>query len=147
MEETLKNKRHTLAHLLAASVLEYYPNVKLTLGPSIDNGFYYDVDFEDEKFSDIDLPKIEQKMIELLPSWDKFSHKTISYEDAKETFKSNTYKTELIEEINKKGETITLYTCTNFTDLCRGGHTENPSKEILHDSFCLEKSSWRLLAW
>ena len=89
-------------------MLEYYPNVKLTLGPSIDNGFYYDVDFEDEKFSDIDLPKIEQKMIELLPSWDKFSHKTISYEDVVFILfleKHKEYK-KLIDENNITSKTI-----------------------------------------
>ena len=66
-EENLSHKRHTLAHLLAQAVLENYPNVKLTLGPAIDNGFYYDIDFGTDKISDEDLKKIESTMVKNLP--------------------------------------------------------------------------------
>jgi threonyl-tRNA synthetase len=144
--ENIQNKRHTLAHLLAEAVLEHYPNSQLTLGPAVDNGFYYDIDFGTEKISDENLEKIEKSMKSNLSKWTEFSHKEVSVDEAKETFKGNPYKTELIEEINKKGEAITLYTCGGFTDLCRGGHSENPAKEIQKDSFKLSRVAgayWR----
>lgn len=130
MDKTnLEHLRHSAAHLLAAAVLELYPTAKLTIGPAIENGFYYDFDFE-EPITDADLPKIEKLMGELLPGWIKFTHREVSKEEAKKLFANNKYKLELIDEIVKKGEKITLYSCGEFEDLCRGGHSENPSKEI-----------------
>ncbi|KKW09449.1 MAG: Threonine-tRNA ligase [Candidatus Kaiserbacteria bacterium GW2011_GWA2_49_19] len=143
--EKLAHVRHSLAHLLAAAVLQFQPNAKNTIGPAIDNGFYYDFEFS-EPISDKELPKIEKKMREILKSWDTFSHKEVSEKEAREFFKDNPYKLELIEEIVAKKEKITLYTCGKFTDLCRGGHVENPKKEIPHDSFKLERTAgayWR----
>ncbi len=155
--EKLQNTRHTLAHLLAAAVKEHYPDALLTLGPAIDNGFYYDIDFKDEKVKDEDLPKIEKTMKKLLPTWQEFSHQEVSPDEAKEAFVGNKYKLELIEEIAERSATsalssgepkekITLYTSGGFTDLCRGGHVENPSKEIPADSFKLDRIAgayWR----
>ena len=145
--EQLSHKRHTLAHLLSSAVLELYPGTKNTIGPAIDDGFYYDFEFPaDVKLSDKDLPALEKKMKGHLKSWTKFTHKEVSADEAKEIFKGNQYKVELIEEIAKKGEKITLYTCGNFTDLCRGGHSENPAKEIPNDSFKLSRVAgayWR----
>jgi threonyl-tRNA synthetase len=144
-QETLKNKRHTLAHLLGAAILEMWPETKLTLGPAIDTGFYYDFDFK-EPITEKELPKVEKKMREILKSWKEFSHKEVSAKEAKEIFAGNPYKLELIEEIDKKGEKITLYTVGKFTDLCRGGHAENPAKDIPSDSFRLERIAgayWR----
>jgi len=135
--ENLVQKRHSLAHLLAAAVLELYPEAKNTIGPAIDNGFYYD--FDNLKISDTDLPRIEEKMRELLPSWTKFSHKAMEANEAKAANEANHYKLELINELEKTGEKITFYTCGNFTDLCRGGHVENPSKEIKPDSWKLSR--------
>jgi len=134
--EIIANKRHTLAHLLAASVLEFHPDAKNTIGPAIDNGFYYDFEFS-TPLTEKDLKDIEKKMRKLLPSWKEFTHKEVTADEAKEFFKGNQYKIELIDEIVSKGEKITLYTCGNFTDLCRGGHSENPAKEIDQDSFKL----------
>lgn len=134
--------RHTLAHLLGAAVSALYPDTKLTIGPAIDNGFYYDFEFS-SPFSDTELEKIEKKMLELLPTWKDFSHKEISKSEALELYKNNPYKTELINGIDG---VITLYTSGDFTDLCRGGHVENPSKEIKKGSFKLTKSAgayWR----
>lgn len=128
--------RHTLSHLMAAAVLEHYPDAKLTLGPAVDNGFYYDIKFA-EAPSENDLKKIEKTMKKLLPTWKEFSHREISKDEALELFKDNPFKTELVNEIAEKGETITLYTCGDFTDLCRGGHVEHPSKDIDSDSFSL----------
>jgi threonyl-tRNA synthetase len=141
--DNLAEKRHTLAHLLGASVLELYPGSKLTLGPAVDNGFYYDIDVAG-KITDADLPKIEAKMRELLPSWTAFSRKEVSGDEALETYKGNEYKTEIIEQYKNDG--LTFYTSGNFTDLCRGGHVENPAKEIASDSFKLDRVAgayWR----
>lgn len=135
-EVKLEHKRHTLAHLLAAAVLEFHPDAKNTIGPAVDNGFYYDFEFT-ATLGDKDLKDIEKKMRKLLPSWKEFSHKEVSVDEAKAAFAGNPYKLELIDEIVSKGEKITLYTCGNFTDLCRGGHCEHPSKEIDQDSFNL----------
>ncbi len=147
MENTmLSAKRHTLAHLLAQAVLESYPNAKLTLGPAVDNGFYYDIDFGADKATDADLEKFEAAMKKNLPSWSEFTHKEVSKDEASEIFKGNEYKLELINEIADRGEKITVYTCGGFTDLCRGGHSENPAKEIAADSFKLERIAgayWR----
>ncbi|MDD5068836.1 MAG: threonine--tRNA ligase [Candidatus Pacebacteria bacterium] len=128
-EEKLEHKRHSLSHLLGATVLEMYPKAKLAIGPAIENGFYYDIELP-ETISDNDLPKIEKVMEKMLPSWKEFTHKEVTEAEAKKHFKGNPYKLELIEEIAGKGEKITLYTAGEFTDLCRGGHVENPAKEI-----------------
>lgn len=141
--DNLAEKRHTLAHLLGASVLELYPGSKLTLGPAVDNGFYYDVDVAG-KITDADLPKIEAKMRELLPSWNSFSRKEVTAVEALAAYTGNEYKTEIIEQYKNDG--LTFYTSGSFTDLCRGGHVENPSKEITPDSFKLDRVAgayWR----
>jgi len=126
--EHLEHLRHSAAHLLAAAVLELYPDAKLTLGPAIENGFYYDIDFGDITLSVEELPAIEKKMKDLVGDWKEFSHREVTPAEAREMYKGNEYKIELIDEIEKKGEKITLYTCGNFTDLCRGGHVDEPRK-------------------
>ncbi len=138
----IEHTRHTLAHLLGAAVLELYPDAKLTIGPAIDNGFYYDFEFS-TPFSDTELPKVEKKMRSLLPSWKEFSHREVSKDEALALYKDNVYKTELVNGIESA---ITLYTAGKFTDLCRGGHLDNPAKEIAEGSFKLTKSAgayWR----
>ena len=148
----LEYKRHTLAHLLAAAVLVDYPHAKPTLGPAIDNGFYYDIDFSaGEAPGDDELKSIQKHMKKMLGAWTAFEHKEVSADEAREVFKDNQFKTEMINELEEKGETITLYTAgtgtkAEFTDLCRGGHTENPAKEIAADAFKLDKIAgayWR----
>ena len=147
---SIEAKRHTLAHLLAQAVSNLYPNARLTLGPAIDNGFYYDIDFGTEKVSDSDLPKLEAVMRKLLPTWKEFTAKEVARDAALATFSDatgvNPYKAELIEGIEGRGEKITLYSCGGFTDLCRGGHAENPAKDIALDSFALDRVAgayWR----
>ncbi len=144
-EEQLEHIRHSLAHLLAAAVLELYPGTKNTIGPAIENGFYYDFEMT-SPVGETDLPKIEERMRELLKTWKAFDHKEVGESEAKSFFKDNSYKHELIEEIVAKGEKITLYTSGEFTDLCRGGHVDNPSKQIKPDSFKLDRVAgayWR----
>ncbi|MEK7641663.1 MAG: threonine--tRNA ligase [Patescibacteria group bacterium] len=141
----LPHLRHTLAHLLAAAVLEQYPDAKPTIGPAIDNGFYYDFQFS-TPIAETDLKDIEKKMRKLLPSWKTVEHKEVSKEDALKHFEANPFKLELINEIAEKGEKITFYTMGKFTDLCRGGHIESPAKEIPSDCFKLSKIAgayWR----
>lgn len=147
MSTNLEHKRHTLAHLLAAAVLKDYPHAVLTLGPAIDTGFYYDIDFSGGDVpGDDNLKSIQKQMKKLLNGWTEFTHREVSVDEARELYKDNPYKLELINEIAEKGETITLYTCGDFTDLCRGGHSENPQAEIAADSFKLDKVAgayWR----
>lgn len=142
--KNLEYLRHSFAHLLANAVLDIYPDAKNTIGPAVDNGFYYDFDFS-SPITEKDLESIEKKMQEKLKAWREFAHKEVSPEEAKEYFKNNIYKLELIEEITKKGEKITLYTVGDFTDLCRGGHTEN-IKEMWSAGWKLERIAgayWR----
>jgi threonyl-tRNA synthetase len=144
---TLQEKRHTLAHLLAAAVAEEYPHAKATIGPAIDTGFYYDFDFTGGKTpGEADLERLESLMRDLLPAWSAMHGTEVAPEDARSRFTGNPFKLELIDEIVGKGEKITLYTAGEFTDLCRGGHAENPAKEILADSFTLDRMAgayWR----
>jgi threonyl-tRNA synthetase len=140
--ESLAKNRHSLAHLLAAAVNELYPGTKNTIGPAIDTGFYYDFEFPaDVSISEKELPKIEKAMRKMLPSWHAFTHKELSEAEARALFAHNPYKLELIDEIVKKGEKITVYTSgpesKPFTDLCRGGHSDDAAKEIPADSFKL----------
>ena len=143
--DKLSNLRHSLAHLLAAAVMELYPDTKRTIGPAIDNGFYYDFDFS-SPISDKDLPKIEKQMKGILKTWQSFEKEVVNEDIAKSTFLDNEFKNELITEIVNKGEEITFYTSGKFTDLCRGGHINNPAKEIKPDCFKLDRVAgayWR----
>ncbi len=145
-QDQLAHNRHTLAHLLAQAVKEKYPNAKLTLGPAVDNGFYYDVDFGADKIGDEDLKDLQKFMRKNLSKWTEFTHREVSADEAREIFSGNEYKLELINEIADRGETITLYACGGFEDLCRGGHAENPAQEIPADSFKLDRVAgayWR----
>ena len=132
--ENLEHIRHSLAHLLAAAVTELYPDAKRTIGPAIENGFYYDFEFS-SPISDSDLPKIEKRMRKILPTWKSFERVEISPEDARQKFADNPYKLELIDEYANEG--LTLYRSGAFEDLCRGGHSENPAKDIDPDAFRL----------
>ncbi len=127
--EALNNLRHSCAHLLAAAVLRLYPDTKLTIGPAIEHGFYYDFQFA-QPISESDLPKIEKMMEKTLKDWDKFSHREVSAEQAREYYHDNPFKLELIDEIENRGEKLTFYKAGMFEDLCRGGHSETPNKNI-----------------
>ena len=118
---------HSSAHILAQSILDFYPNAKLTIGPAIENGFYYDVDFGDETLSEKDFEKIEKKMLEHARKDSQFRLYPVSKADALKQYADNPYKTELIASLND-GE-ITFCSHEDFTDLCRGGHV--PSTGII----------------
>src|SRR4051794_33039675 len=105
-KEKLDRIRHSAAHLLAAAVLRLWPDTKLTIGPAIENGFYYDFDFTNP-ITDSDLPKIEKKMLDTVKEWDQFTHREVNEKEAKAFYKDNPYKIELIDEIIAKGEKIT----------------------------------------
>ncbi len=141
---TIEQQRHSLAHLLAAGVLEHFPQANITLGPAIDTGFYYDIESV-ETISDTDLAKIEKSMRTIAKKWKGFEAQTVDSTQAQEIFKNNPYKIELIQEISARGENITLYTSGDFTDLCRGGHVEDMS-EIPMDAWKLDRVAgayWR----
>lgn len=153
-QEALDALRHTLAHLLAVAVKELYPHAQPTIGPAIDNGFYYDFDFSDgPKPSEAELTKIEQKMREHLKHWDLIQAEETTEKDARAYFEHNPYKLELINEILDRKEVLTLYHSDKsgedthrFTDLCRGGHAKHPNKEIPSTAFCLDRIAgayWR----
>jgi threonyl-tRNA synthetase len=142
-KEYLDHLRHSCAHLLAAAVLELYPKAKLAIGPSIENGFYYDIDFGDQKLSEEDLPILEKKMAELAPSWESFEKKELTAVEAKAQYKSNPYKEELIDLYSEngknkigfylsKGSTSSYFDGRPYWDLCKGGHVDDPKKELKH---------------
>ncbi|MFC0343955.1 threonine--tRNA ligase [Epilithonimonas hispanica] len=111
---------HSSAHLLAQAIMEFYPDAKLTIGPAIANGFYYDVDFGGKPLSENDFEKLEKKILENAKKNSTFNLREVSKADALKEYADNPFKTELIENLSD-GE-ITFVTHDNFTDLCRGGH-------------------------
>ncbi|GGG41576.1 threonine--tRNA ligase [Dokdonia pacifica] len=117
--------RHSSSHVLAQALLELYPGIKLTIGPAIENGFYYDVDTGDHVISDKDFKRIEDKMLEIARGKHDFKMRSVSKAEALDKYKAegNEYKVELIE--NLEDGTITFCDHDSFTDLCRGGHIPN----------------------
>ena len=114
---------HSTSHVMAQVLQEMYPGIKLTLGPAITNGFYYDVDFEDQKITEADFKKIEDRILEISREKHEFKLRSVSKAEALEMYKDNVYKTELIS--NLEDGTITFCDHSTFTDLCRGGHIPN----------------------
>ena len=135
--------RHSMSHILAKAIKELYPDVKLAIGPAIDNGFYYD--FDNLNISPEDFNKIEEKMKEIIAKNEDFVRLEVSKAEALEMFKEEPYKVELINEL-PEGETITVYkTGEDFVDLCRGPHVEN-TKYLRGFSFKFNRVSgayWR----
>ena len=116
---------HSSAHLMAEALETLYPGIKFAIGPPIENGFYYDIDFENHNISSDDFSKIEKKILELAREKNKFIKEYVSKSDAISFYKKkeNNYKLELIKELND--DEITFYTQGNFTDLCKGPHIPN----------------------
>lgn len=128
--QKLDELRHSTAHLMAAAVLKLCPIAKPTIGPTIEGGFYYDFDLGEVKISEEDLPKIEEEMKKIISSWKSFEEIKATPNEAKARFKGNPYKLELIKELEEAGESITFQKSGEFIDLCRGGHTGQPDKDI-----------------
>lgn len=128
--DNLEKMRHTLSHVLAAAVKELYPNAKFGIGPAIDDGFYYDIDFGDIKLSDADLSKIEKKMRGIIAQKLPMAKRTATKSEALNWARDNKqdYKIELIEELPEKDE-ISFYDMGDlFSDLCKGPHVDNLSQ-------------------
>lgn len=124
-EEGKKAFWHSSSHVMAQALQELYPGIKLTIGPAIENGFYYDVDFGEHKISDADFKKIEDRMLEIARGKHNFSMRSVSKKEALDFYKKegNQFKVELIENLDD-GD-ITFCDHDTFTDLCRGGHIPN----------------------
>jgi threonyl-tRNA synthetase len=120
---SLAELRHTAAHVLAYAVQDLFPEAKPTIGPAIENGFYYDFDRE-QPFTPEDLERLEQRMNEIVTANYEMTGERVTREQAIDRFKGNPYKVEIAREI-PEGEPITLYTIGQFTDLCRGGHAHS----------------------
>lgn len=118
---------HSSAHVLAQALEELYPGIKLTIGPAIENGFYYDVDFGEHNISEKDFEKIEAKMLEIARGKHDYKMRAVSKDEALNFYKQrgNEYKVELIEDL--EDGTITFCDHDTFTDLCKGGHIPNTS--------------------
>ncbi len=122
--EKLHMARHSLAHILAKALVQLYPNTKLTIGPAIDDGFYYDVD-TDENLTPDHFETIEKKMKEILNKGENFERKVLSKEEALKLFADNPYKCEIINELPAEAEISVYYTGDDFFDLCSGPHVES----------------------
>ncbi|MDA8566941.1 threonine--tRNA ligase [Schleiferiaceae bacterium] len=111
---------HSSAHVLAQAILHFYPDAKLTIGPAIEKGFYYDVDFVEQSIGEGDFAKIEQQMLEFARAKSEFKLRSVTKAEALKAYRDNPFKTELIS--NLEDGTITFCDHAEFTDLCRGGH-------------------------
>ena len=120
---------HSSAHILAQAILFYYPNAKLTIGPAIDNGFYYDIDFEEESISENDFKKIEDKMLDFSRQKFEFSMRSVSKADALAYYhkSNNVYKVELIE--NLQDGDITFCDHSDFIAGCKRRHDDEAKEE------------------
>ena len=133
---SLENVRHSLAHLLAAAVLQKFPKAKLGIGPTVENGFYYDFDVS-KNFTPEDFDDFEKSIKQFIKAGLPFKGKKLTPAEARKTFKGQPFKLELIKDFIKEKKQLTSYsTGTVFTDLCKGGHVKN-TKEINADAFKL----------
>ena len=123
-DEKLSILNHSCAHLLAQAVKHLYPDAKFWVGPVIEEGFYYDIDLGDEVIKEEDLPKLEKEMKKLAKDGKRIVRHEISKEEAKEMFKDDPYKMDLISRMNEDETVISCYSQGDFTDLCRGPHVE-----------------------
>ncbi len=146
--KNIETIRHSLAHFMASAIKEFWPQAQLAIGPAIDNGFYYDIDFGDDKLTEADLAKIEKRMAELISQKLSFTQEMV---EIKQAFKQaqadgNPYKLEIIADLMKAGDSeVSFYTVGNFRDLCRGPHVKS-SAEIKPGSYKLDRLAgayWR----
>lgn len=144
MRQNLDAKRHTLAHLLAMAVLKKYPDAKLGIGPTIENGFYYDFDIGGA-FKESDLKEFQKTIKKLVGQKLVTTGKKVTPDEARVLFKDQPFKLELIDEYAKENRELTVYHTGDFVDLCRGGHVNNTS-EIDADAIVLTHTAgayWR----
>jgi threonyl-tRNA synthetase len=137
MENNIEKIRHSLSHIMAEAVLEFWPKTKLGIGPAIENGFYYDFQLQ-KPLEEKDLEKIEEKMKELIAHNEKFEKQNMPKRQAKKLFAIQPYKLELIKEL--PGENVSIYTNGEFVDLCKGPHIKS-TKEIKPNTFKLTKTA------
>ncbi|HXO17881.1 MAG TPA: threonine--tRNA ligase, partial [Candidatus Dormibacteraeota bacterium] len=123
---SLAELRHTAAHVLAYAVQDLFPDAKPTIGPAIENGFYYDFD-RSEAFTPEDLDRLAARMDEIVAADYPMTGREVTRAEAIDAFAGNPYKVEMAREI-PEGEPITLYSIGEFTDLCRGGHADSTGK-------------------
>ncbi len=144
VDEHLQTVRHSLAHVMAEAIQHLFPGAEFAIGPAIENGFYYDIDFKEKKITEEDFPAVEKEMRKILAGNFDFVRKELSRDEALKFFAGHQYKTELINDLPADA-TITTYTQDDFTDLCRGPHVSN-TKEINAQAFKLTKLAgayWR----
>src|SRR5437763_13715611 len=146
--DALELIRHDAAHVMATAVMELYPGVKISIGPPIEDGFYYDFEFPDGvTLSEADLPRIEQRMREHVKADEPFAREDITVGDALERFarEDQPYKVELIEDlVRDQGiETVSLYSNNGFTDLCRGPHAPTTKRNKAFRLQSLAGAYWR----
>ena len=134
---------HSSAHIMAQALEELYPGIKLTIGPAIENGFYYDIDPGEHTISEKDLPKVEQRMLEIARGKHEFKMRDVSKADALKFYKDqgNEYKVELIEGL--EDGTITFCDHDSFTDLCRGGHLPDTGRVKAVKLMSIAGAYWR----
>jgi len=142
-EEQLERLRHSTSHVMAEAVLHLFPDAKFAIGPSIEDGFYYDFDLP-RPLTPEDLETIEAGMREIVKAGYPFERREISRQDAEAMFADQPYKLELIADL-PEDEVISIYTQGEFTDLCRGPHVEN-TRQVDPKAFKLLKVAgayWR----
>lgn len=146
MEQRLSNIRHSLAHVLAIAVLRRDPGAKLATGPVTDDGFFYDIRFSEGRTVSVDdFKNLQKEMRSIIRENLPFVRKPVTAEEAREIFRDNPFKLEIIDGIEKEEQEITVYTTGDFTDLCAGGHVDN-TNEIDPDAFVLKNVAgayWR----
>src|SRR5215217_4061665 len=150
-QDALDLIRHDAAHVLATAVLELYPGVKISIGPPIEHGFYYDFDFPDgaPAPTEADLQRIEDRMREHIRADEPFVREDVPVEQALERFRAEgqDYKVELIEDLVRTSaqppETVSLYTNGPFTDLCRGPHAPSTARVGVVKLQSLAGAYWR----
>jgi threonyl-tRNA synthetase len=133
--EALEVLRHSAAHLMADAILRVFPKAQLTIGPVVEDGFYYDIFLADGKITPEDFPKLEEEMQRIAEAASPFVRCASSYDEANEHFQryraidggQNKFKQEIVDEIRKRGDDITFYKHGEFIDLCRGPHVPNTS--------------------
>ncbi len=142
-KQNLEVLRHSASHIMASAVVELFPGTKLGIGPAIEDGFYYDFDIPGYKLTIDDLPKIEQKMLEIINNNYPFVQQIVSKEEARKLFTAlgEKYKLELLDEIQE--EKVSLYTHNNFTDLCRGPHMNSTGEVKYFKLLNVSGAYWR----